>query len=168
MGQINITNMDNIKHAAQLLKEVLISDLDDNGEEISEDRNLKFINFENLSAKAWRQRFKDRESPIIEFVGTSKYNQSYTNAIIYQCIEIVKKVEVKEISLLGKLKKLRLSLAKEERIPATMILSNKILADMVKFNVKTKKDFLNLNNVGPVTFRKYGTLFLKVLNEKGD
>jgi ATP-dependent DNA helicase RecQ len=73
--------------------------------------------------------------------------------------------DVEDTVLFNKLKDLRLNLAKKERIPIYIIFSNKTLNEMCKDTPTTKKEFLKVSGVGEVKMKKYGNVFLKLINE---
>ena len=63
-------------------------------------------------------------------------------------------------SLFGKLKALRMVIAKEEHVPPYIVFSDKTLTDMVLKKPKNKKEMLNVSGVGEVKYEKYGKRFL--------
>ncbi len=66
--------------------------------------------------------------------------------------------------LLNELKLLRLNLAKKQNIPAYAVFHDTTLIQMSKILPKNEYEFLKIDGVGPVKFKKYGDLFLKVIN----
>ncbi len=70
-----------------------------------------------------------------------------------------------EMSLLIKLKKLRLELAKEQRVPAFVIFNDASLIQMVKFKPRTEEDFIDIDGVGPLKLKKFGKAFIKIIIE---
>lgn len=71
-----------------------------------------------------------------------------------------------EEDLYEKLRTLRLSLAKENRVPAYVVFSDKTLIEMVIKHPKTKEEMLNVSGVGEAKFAKYGERFLEVIMEQ--
>lgn len=67
-------------------------------------------------------------------------------------------------SLFGKLKKLRMELARAEHVPPYMVFSDKTLTDMVLKMPKNKKEMLRVSGVGEVKYQKYGKRFLECIN----
>ena len=66
------------------------------------------------------------------------------------------------------LKDLRLTLAREEDVPAYVIFHDKVLIEIIRNKPRTLTEFLELNGVGQMKLERYGELFLEVLSEKGD
>ncbi len=66
-------------------------------------------------------------------------------------------------SLFGKLRKLRMEIAKEEHVPPYIVFSDKTLADMALKKPKNKKEMLAVSGVGEVKYQKYGKRFLECL-----
>lgn len=69
------------------------------------------------------------------------------------------------LELLDELKKLRLTLAKEEGMPPYIVFSDKTLVDMCMKLPFTKHDMMDVNGVGENKFEKYGQQFLAALSE---
>lgn len=69
------------------------------------------------------------------------------------------------LELLDTLKKLRLSLAKEEGMPPYIIFSDKTLVDMCVKLPFTKEEMMEVNGVGENKFIKYGRQFLTAISE---
>ena len=70
--------------------------------------------------------------------------------------------------LLEKLKALRLTLAKEENIPAYIVFSNATLQDMAKKAPVTMADFLDVSGVGKFKAEHYGQRFLAAIKKYMD
>lgn len=68
-----------------------------------------------------------------------------------------------DYSLFEELRKLRMELAKAERIPPYIVFSDKSLKEMSAKKPKTKAEFLEINGVGENKCRKYGERFLEVI-----
>lgn len=68
-------------------------------------------------------------------------------------------------SLFGKLKALRMTIAREEHVPPYIVFSDKTLTDMVLKKPKNKKEMLNVSGVGEVKYEKYGERFLECMKE---
>ena len=77
--------------------------------------------------------------------------------------EPVMELSADETELLGKLKELRLVLAKERRVPAYIIFSEKSLADMVRRKPKNVDEFAEVNGVGKVKLERFAAPFLEVI-----
>ena len=71
-----------------------------------------------------------------------------------------------DYALFDELRKLRLEIAKEERVPPYIVFSDKSLKDMSARKPKTRKEFLEVNGVGENKCNKYGTKFLEVIAKK--
>jgi ATP-dependent DNA helicase RecQ len=68
----------------------------------------------------------------------------------------------------GRLRELRASLAKEERLPPYCIFHDRTLREMARNLPKTPEELLRIVGVGEVTLKKYGQPFLKLMNEVRD
>jgi ATP-dependent DNA helicase RecQ len=64
-----------------------------------------------------------------------------------------------------KLRELRSQLAREEKVPAYVIFSDKTLLEMSQKMPKTKEDMLAISGIGMVKYDKYGEQFLEVCRE---
>jgi ATP-dependent DNA helicase RecQ len=58
------------------------------------------------------------------------------------------------------LKELRLTIAREEKVPAFVIFSDRTLKEICKIRPKNESDLLQVNGVGAVKIEKYGKRFL--------
>jgi ATP-dependent DNA helicase RecQ len=67
-----------------------------------------------------------------------------------------------EGELFGRLKALRLALAREHQVPAFVIFSDKTLADMAQKNPRTRDEFAGVNGVGSTKLEKFADRFLEV------
>jgi ATP-dependent DNA helicase RecQ len=70
-----------------------------------------------------------------------------------------------ETSLLAVLKELRLRLAKQRRVPAYVIFSDRTLLDMAQRRPQTETEFAEVNGVGAKKLQEFGTVFLKAIRE---
>ena len=68
-----------------------------------------------------------------------------------------------ETALFGRLKELRLVLAKERGVPAYIIFSEKSLADMVRRKPQNVDEFAEISGVGKVKLERFAVPFLKVI-----
>ena len=75
----------------------------------------------------------------------------------------VMELSADETELLGKLKELRLTLAKERRVPAYIIFSEKSLADMVRRKPQNADEFAEVNGVGKVKLERFAAPFLEII-----
>jgi ATP-dependent DNA helicase RecQ len=66
--------------------------------------------------------------------------------------------------LFSKLKELRLSIAREENVPAFVVFSDATLVDMCQKHPRTEEEMLSVSGVGNVKMERYGERFLEVLN----
>ncbi len=66
--------------------------------------------------------------------------------------------------MLSKLKELRLTLSREESVPAFVIFHDRVLYEMIRHKPLTLVEFSELNGVGKVKLERYGQLFLEILN----
>lgn len=71
-----------------------------------------------------------------------------------------------DYSLFEELRKLRMELAKAERIPPYIVFSDKSLKEMSAKKPKTRAEFLEINGVGENKCQKYGERFLEVIINK--
>ena len=68
-----------------------------------------------------------------------------------------------DYALFEELRKLRMEIAKTEKVPPYIVFSDKSLRDMSARKPKTKAAFLAVNGVGEHKCRKYGEQFLDVI-----
>lgn len=68
-----------------------------------------------------------------------------------------------DAEVFGKLKALRLEIAKQEKMPPYIIFSDKSLKDMCRRMPATKDEMLEVSGVGEVKFERYGKRFLELL-----
>jgi len=66
--------------------------------------------------------------------------------------------------LLKKLKELRLTIAREDKVPAFIVFSDATLIDMCQKRPRTESEFLKVSGVGQTKLERYGERFLQVLN----
>lgn len=66
-------------------------------------------------------------------------------------------------NLFGKLRSLRLEIARKEKIPPYLVFSDKTLIHMCQIHPKTREEMLRVSGVGEVKYRRYGEAFLEVL-----
>jgi superfamily II DNA helicase RecQ len=64
-----------------------------------------------------------------------------------------------------KLRDLRLTLARNEKLPAYCIFQDRTLREMAATLPKTREELLGIVGVGEVTLKKYGDAFLRVIEE---
>ena len=65
-----------------------------------------------------------------------------------------------DYGLFEELRRVRMEIAKEERVPPYIVFSDKSLRDMSARKPKTEADFLKVNGVGENKCQKYGKKFL--------
>lgn len=68
------------------------------------------------------------------------------------------------IELYEDLKKLRLSCAREEKVPPYVVFSDRALQEMAVYFPNSEQEFIKINGVGPVKWLKYGEKFLKLIS----
>ena len=61
------------------------------------------------------------------------------------------------------LRSVRLELAKQEKVPAYIILSNAALSDMAMKLPHTRQELLNVSGIGEVKAQRYGDVFLQAI-----
>lgn len=71
--------------------------------------------------------------------------------------------KVENTELFQELKKVRMTLANREGVPAFVICSDATLRDMCRMMPMNIKDFLKVSGIGTVKAEKYGTAFLEVI-----
>lgn len=71
---------------------------------------------------------------------------------------------IKEYEMFRKLSELRLSIAKNEDVPAFVIFGNKILVEMCIIKPRNKAEMLHIYGIGEDKFKKYGEAFLACIN----
>jgi ATP-dependent DNA helicase RecQ len=69
--------------------------------------------------------------------------------------------------LLSRLKSLRLSLAREQGVPAFVVFADAVLFEMINRKPRNTVEFEELNGVGPVKLERYSEAFLEVLMDNG-
>ena len=75
------------------------------------------------------------------------------------------KQTVSDQELFGKLKKLRLEIARKQNSPAFIVFSDRTLVEMSNNPSRSKEHFLSINGVGPKKVELYGEAFLKLMKE---
>jgi ATP-dependent DNA helicase RecQ len=68
-------------------------------------------------------------------------------------------------SLLAALKELRMGLARQRRVPAYVIFSDRTLIDMAQRRPRDETEFAEVNGVGAAKLREFGAVFLKAIRE---
>ena len=66
--------------------------------------------------------------------------------------------------LLNKLILLRLDIAKQQRLPAYTVFHDSTLIQMSQNKPTNEIDMLEIDGVGPTKFKKYGELFIDLIN----
>lgn len=74
-------------------------------------------------------------------------------------------LEEKDMGLFEELRKLRMEIAKEEKIPPYMVFSDKTLAGMSEVRPQTLDEMLNISGVGQFKLEKYGEKFLESIKK---
>ena len=69
----------------------------------------------------------------------------------------------REKGLFEELRKVRLEIARKERIPPYIVFSDKSLRHMSAKKPQTKEEFLEINGVGENKCMKYGGIFLDAI-----
>ncbi len=65
--------------------------------------------------------------------------------------------------LLESLRQLRLTLAREEKVPPFVVFSDRALQEMAVYFPQNQQEFSKINGVGPIKWLKYGEKFLEVI-----
>tara|TARA_B100000035_G_scaffold79526_1_gene66587 strand:+ start:364 stop:2178 length:1815 start_codon:yes stop_codon:yes gene_type:complete len=68
-------------------------------------------------------------------------------------------------NLLNELKSLRLDIAKQQRLPAYTVFHDSTLIQMSQNKPTNEIDMLEIDGVGPTKFKKYGELFIDLINK---
>ena len=68
-------------------------------------------------------------------------------------------------NLLNELKSLRLDIAKQQRLPAYTVFHDSTLIQMSQNKPTNEIDMLEIDGVGPTKFKKYGELFIDIINK---
>ncbi len=76
---------------------------------------------------------------------------------------LVAELSAAEMEILGRLKALRLRLAKERGVPAYVVFSDKSLADMAQRQPKNTAEFTEVNGVGAAKLRDFAAPFLEAI-----
>jgi ATP-dependent DNA helicase RecQ len=66
-------------------------------------------------------------------------------------------------TLLAALKKTRLALAAQRKVPAYLIFSDRALTDMAQRRPRTKEDFAQVNGVGAAKLKDFADIFLAAI-----
>ncbi|PPR16110.1 MAG: ATP-dependent DNA helicase RecQ [Alphaproteobacteria bacterium MarineAlpha9_Bin3] len=74
-------------------------------------------------------------------------------------------LDANSIEILSSLKQLRLNISKENSIPAFVVFSDSSLVEMATVRPKSLQEMLKINGVGPSKLKKYGPIFLTVINK---
>lgn len=89
MGKkITVNNIEVLKECIEKMQSVNVTE-----QESGDDIEFKYVNIENLTLRAWKRRFKGKDSPIFSFVENEKYGQTFLTLNVYQCIEKEKELE---------------------------------------------------------------------------
>ena len=67
--------------------------------------------------------------------------------------------------MFDRLRELRLSLARKEKLPVYCIFQDRTLREMSAVLPKSRDELLGIVGVGEVTLKKYGDAFLKLIDE---
>jgi ATP-dependent DNA helicase RecQ len=70
-----------------------------------------------------------------------------------------------DTSLLAALKDLRMRLAKQRRVPAYVIFSDRTLVDMAQRRPQSENEFAEVNGVGATKLKEFGAIFLRAIRE---
>lgn len=73
----------------------------------------------------------------------------------------------KEEALFGKLRSLRMEIAREENVPPYIVFSDKTLTHMCLIKPKTKEEMMQVSGVGEFKYEKYGERFLSCIVKSG-
>ena len=76
-------------------------------------------------------------------------------------------LSVDEAALLGKLKELRLSLARQRGVPAYVVFGDRSLMDMARRAPQNREEFAEINGVGAVKLKDFAAPFLEVIAAAG-
>ncbi|MBN2803938.1 MAG: ATP-dependent DNA helicase RecQ [Deltaproteobacteria bacterium] len=68
-------------------------------------------------------------------------------------------------ALFEELRSVRLLIARSSKVPPFVVFSDATLIDMAIKKPATPNEFLNIKGVGVIKYKKYGTIFLKVIKE---
>ena len=71
----------------------------------------------------------------------------------------------KDLELFEELRKLRMEIAKDEKIPPYMVFSDKTLAGMSAERPRTLDEMLDISGVGEFKLEKYGERFLEGIRQ---
>ena len=100
------------------------------------------------------QKFMYKEiptKPVKDIVKPSKY--------------LNKELSNDDNNLLNELKSLRLDIAKQQRLPAYTVFHDSTLIQMSQNKPTNEIDMLEIDGVGPTKFKKYGELFIDLINK---
>jgi len=134
-----------------------------------ENRVRDIINFLVLNDYLY---ITDSEYPVVRLTGKAKdvlFDGVRLTMKLVKDIEVpVRKVK-EEVSvnndLLTRLKKLRLEIAKKEKVPAFIVFSDATLIDMCRKMPVTEHEFLEISGVGRAKLGRYGREFINEITE---
>ncbi len=67
--------------------------------------------------------------------------------------------------MLEELRKLRLDLAEEEKVPAFCVFSNSVLVSLATYKPTSEEEWLAIKSLGVAKFAKYGEQIIKLIKE---
>ena len=70
-------------------------------------------------------------------------------------------------TLFEALRQKRLELAKQQKVPAFMIFSDRSLHDMAQIKPQNESEFLEVSGVGQAKMKKYGQAMMEIIKRKG-
>jgi len=99
---------------------------------------------------------KEREKPEKASQTKKKKKREAKGIILSEAEEVV----------FEKLRGLRTTIAREEKVPPYIVFSDKTLIHMCRLQPKTKAEMLSVSGVGDYKFKKYGERFLEITNRE--
>jgi ATP-dependent DNA helicase RecQ len=116
-------------------------------------------------------RISEGEYPLLQWTDTSRQvvNQSAPVKFKKKMFREVKKSNPfganYDAVLFGKLRQLRMELAKRDNVPPFVVFSDRSLAEMAVHYPQSQNEFLLINGVGPAKWEKYGDDFLLAIQK---
>lgn len=102
---------------------------------------------------------KEPPKPVKEAASKARKAKGMTDGILKDDIDK---------GLFEKLRHLRLTIAKEEKVPPYIVFSDKTLVHMCLLQPSNKKEMLEVSGVGEMKYSRYGERFLDVIREERD
>ncbi|MDF2879886.1 MAG: recQ [Clostridiaceae bacterium] len=102
--------------------------------------------------------------PVLKLTNRALQVLKNNERVFMNVIKIEDQIQ-KDSELLESLKRLRKSLAVEEKVPPYIIFSDTTLKEVSEYLPLTKNEFLNIKGVGEIKFQRYGHKFMELIKQ---